>query len=83
MKEGVVRWQPGWLKLLLQVGVSCGVMAGAILYATGMPELWGAWAAYERAWRLLWLILGGGMLYFSTLFLLGLRLDHLGGLRRR
>jgi len=75
-KDGVWRPQPGWRRFLLQVAVACGVMT--MMLDRFVAPLTG-WIDADTWVRCLWLALavgGGGGIYVTTLFTVGLRPDN-------
>lgn len=72
-KEGVYQPEPGWTKLLTQVGLA-GLSMALILWFF-VPELsqWLQWSGLERAAQLTKWIVIGGIVYAGTLLMTGLR----------
>jgi putative peptidoglycan lipid II flippase len=64
---------PGWIKLLLQIGVAGTVMALAILLVTPEQLQWTDWAAVERISHIAGIIALAIFIYFVILMLAGLR----------
>ncbi len=77
-KRGVYRPAAGWGRLWLQVAFASLAMAGTILLFGPALESWFQWSVGRRALALAGWILAGAGVYFSTLWLLGLRPKHLG-----
>jgi putative peptidoglycan lipid II flippase len=79
-RAGVYQRQPGWMRHLLRLAVSCLAMVAVLLlgrwwwpdWTTGVPAL-------TRVWRLAVLVGTGGGVYLGTLFATGFRLRDLRG----
>ena len=72
-KEGVYNPEPGWLALLIKVGIAGLIMALVLWFY--VPELaqWTQWSGLERATQLgKWIVIGGG-LYIGSLLIMGVR----------
>jgi len=76
-KQAVFEPQPGWSLFLLRIGVASGVMALLLVWGSGTTTEWLAMARLERAFYLAGWIIAGAAIYFASLFILGLRLQHL------
>lgn len=76
-KENTFVIQAGWVRLLGQVGVACALMVLVLWW--WMPNLtfWLQADVWQRAGRLIILILAGGASYCSGLYLMGLRPKNL------
>ncbi|MCW8884141.1 MAG: murein biosynthesis integral membrane protein MurJ [Motiliproteus sp.] len=77
IKEGVFRWQAGWLLFLLRLLVANGLMVLALFYFSASADQWLAWGLWPRVWNLTLLCVGGVAVYFFVLILAGVRLSHL------
>ncbi|VAX05456.1 Proposed peptidoglycan lipid II flippase MurJ [hydrothermal vent metagenome] len=66
----------GWPLLILRGFVATAVMAGLLFWGAGDISVWIEASIWERIFRLVTLIAGGGAVYFAVLFLLGIRLQH-------
>ncbi len=78
-REGAYRPEPGWRRLLLQVGAAAAAMGAVLVW--GSPDL-AAWIAAARWDRVAWLgtaILVGASVYFVILFAAGVRPRDLYG----
>jgi len=67
----------GWVGFLGKLVLALLVMGMALWFGMGTNDAWLHMAALEKIWRLAALVCGGGLAYFATLALLGLRFDHL------
>lgn len=77
-RQGAYRPDPGWTALSLRIGLAVGAMAAVLLILVPPTEVWLAWDALQRAWRLgLWIAVGGA-LYLLVLFVSGFRLSQAG-----
>ena len=74
--DGVFRPRPGWGGYLLRLSAG-NVAMGFLLvhFAASLP--WTTWSSHERVARLMLWITLGGVAYFSTLLICGLRPAHL------
>tara|TARA_R110002094_G_scaffold140253_3_gene131262 strand:- start:191 stop:787 length:597 start_codon:yes stop_codon:yes gene_type:complete len=77
LRDGVMRWQAGWLRFVLQL--SCANLAMAVLLVLWVPELsqWLSWSVWDRAMAMALSCVLGGALYVIVLLLLGVRLRQL------
>ena len=76
-KEGVYNPEPGWLALLIKVGIAGLIMALVLWFY--VPELaqWTQWSGLERVAQLgKWIVIGGG-LYIGSLLIMGVRRSDL------
>lgn len=76
-KSGVFVWQDGWLRYLLQLILSTGVLLVILLMLNPSLEQWVAADWLQRALWMGGLVVGGGVGYLLTLVLTGLRLRHI------
>lgn len=67
----------GWAALTLRVALASAAMTALLVLAVEPEEVWFAWSALERAWRLAAVIVAAAAVYAVTLLLLGLRPRHL------
>ena len=75
-KQGVLVFQPGWKRYLIQLIGGSGLMYAALYFVA--PD-WQAWLAFGLWQRISWvtgLVVLGGSLYFAWLAALGLRVRH-------
>jgi putative peptidoglycan lipid II flippase len=76
-RQGVLRHGPGFRQMLGQV-VAANVVMVAFLWAlAGSTERWIAMPTWHRVGWMSVLVGGGALLYFGTLYLLGMRVRHL------
>ncbi|MDT8428461.1 MAG: murein biosynthesis integral membrane protein MurJ [Pseudomonadales bacterium] len=71
----VFRFQPGWWVFVLRLLIACVTMALFLRYFAGAWQDWLDWGLWRRVQAMAILCVGGLMLYLSTLFLLGMRLQ--------
>ncbi|MCG6942766.1 MAG: murein biosynthesis integral membrane protein MurJ [Thiohalocapsa sp.] len=76
LRARVYRPEPGWTALLLRALAANLAMGGALWWLAGPLSGWVAADGSGRVLRLIVLIGAGGLVYGSTLLLLGLRLRH-------
>ena len=67
--------QPGWPAFSLKLLVALTTMGAALSIGMGATEIWLSSPMTQRVIHLAWLIPVGGISYFSTLWLLGFRLE--------
>ncbi len=72
--------QPGWPLFLGRLIVALLAMGLALWFAAGSAEQWLAWSLGERLLHLGAIVVGGGLIYFATLWMTGFRL---GDFKRR
>jgi putative peptidoglycan lipid II flippase len=77
LKRGIFVPLQGWAALTLKVVLASTAMTALIMLAGAAEEIWFAWSATERAFRLAAMIVSGAAVYAVTLLLLGLRPRHL------
>jgi len=65
--------QPGWPKFLLQIGLASSAMAVLLLWLVPPLQFWLDASAWVRFFRLMVLVISGGLCYGLSLLLLGLR----------
>ncbi|MET0893637.1 MAG: murein biosynthesis integral membrane protein MurJ [Pseudoxanthomonas sp.] len=76
----VYRRQPGWGKLLRQIGLASLAMVVVVGPLLWLWQDWSAWAWWQRVWRLAILVGSGGAAYGALLWLQGIRPRDLRGL---
>src|SRR5690606_9805523 len=78
-RAGVYRRQPGWGRLLLQVGAGSLALAAVVVWLGAPWPVWSAWAWWRGAWRLAAMVGAGGAAYDGLLLALGVRPRELRG----
>ncbi len=76
-KAGVMEPQPGWTKLIVQVALATLAMGVMLWLFKGATAEWVVWSLRERVMQLAVLIVGGIVMYFLVLALLGVRFGQL------
>ncbi len=71
--RGIYTPEPGWFWYLLRVFMAVGVMSFVISYLNEVDRVWFEWSLSERFFRLAILVGCGGVSYFVSLYLLGIR----------
>ncbi len=72
-RQGVYRPLPGWSRLLFRVTVANVAMGAAIWMLNDKLAVWLSWGVFNRFSHLLLLIAVAAVVYFSVLWLLGVR----------
>ncbi|HET6720758.1 MAG TPA: murein biosynthesis integral membrane protein MurJ, partial [Rhodocyclaceae bacterium] len=72
-RHGVYAPQPGWGIFLLKLLLAMVAMGGFLFFAVGDENRWLQLGLATRLWQVGGLVLGGGAVYFATLFALGFR----------
>jgi putative peptidoglycan lipid II flippase len=72
-RSGIFQAQPGWGRFVLRLLFANAVMALPLWWLRGPLEQWLAWGAMDRALHLGGLVLLGMVIYFSALWLVGVR----------
>ena len=75
-REEVYRPEPGWWRLMLQVGFANAVMAALLWWGAADWSVWMAWRGSQRIMYLLLLVGAGAAAYFAWLWLTGVRYHH-------
>ncbi len=68
--------QPEWLAFLLKIAVALYVMGGVLFWMSGTDVAWLTATTLEKCWRLTLVVGAGALSYFSSLWLMGLRLNQ-------
>ncbi len=79
IKQGVFKWQSGWARWSMQLGLANLLMALFVLYLAPAAS---EWLVRDLWWRIEWmaLLVGGAVaVYLVTLALTGVRIRHLRG----
>ncbi|MCB1827948.1 MAG: polysaccharide biosynthesis C-terminal domain-containing protein, partial [Coxiellaceae bacterium] len=76
LRRGIYKPKANWFSFLLRVGVAAMLMAAFILWYAGSYQVWMAWDTAVRILHLLIVITVSVVLYFSALWLMGLRIKH-------
>ncbi|HHH89388.1 MAG TPA: murein biosynthesis integral membrane protein MurJ [Aliiroseovarius sp.] len=71
-RQQVYRPEPGWWKLMLQVGVASGVMLALLWWLGGDAAVWMEAGVTQRLLRLAFIVPAGAAAYFACLWLLGM-----------
>jgi putative peptidoglycan lipid II flippase len=74
--EGVFRPEQGWGSLIASGVAASALMGLMLLWGAGNLSQWLDMGTWDRVLRLAGLVVGGVLLYFSVLFLLGIRARH-------
>jgi len=75
-KEGVYQFQPGWGRFLGQLLAANLVMAVLLLWLRSSTADWLQFDAWARVQEISVLVVGGALVYFLVLGLLGVRIRH-------
>ena len=75
-KQNIFVPQPEWLAFLLKIAVALYAMGGVLFWMSGTDATWLAATTVEKCWRLALVICAGALSYFSSLWLMGLRLKQ-------
>ena len=73
-RSGAYRPEPGWGAFLIKLAVALYLMGGALWYSMGSESSWFEIPAAARVIKLAWVIAGGSLTYFASLWVMGLRL---------
>jgi putative peptidoglycan lipid II flippase len=76
-RQGVLHHASGWRRMLWQVVAGNVVMIAFLWFVAGDTQRWIDMGAWSRAQWMALLVVGGGGLYFGTLYVLGMRLHEL------
>lgn len=72
-RQNIYQPRPGWLIYLVKVLFSLLVMAVVINYIQQEDAIWLQYSLWQRIWHLLLLVGSGGISYFASLYIVGLR----------
>jgi putative peptidoglycan lipid II flippase len=81
-KGGIYTPTEGWAALLSRVLAASLVMGALLLWGAGDISEWVAGSVASRVWWLAGLIVSAILVYFLTLFLLGVRPSHFRSVKR-
>jgi putative peptidoglycan lipid II flippase len=73
----VLHHAAGWRRMLVQVLAGNVVMVAFLWWVAGDTQRWLDMGAWERTQWMTLLVVGGGGLYFGTLYVLGMRVHEL------
>jgi len=73
MKHGIYQPVPGWGRFVAQLAAGLLAMGALLWFVSPPPAEWVAMTLLERARNLAGLVLGGVVVYFATLFAVGIR----------
>ncbi len=76
-KHSVIHIQPGWGRLLFQIFLGVGFMAVSLYMVNPEAAFWEVADLFDRIKRLAILVVLGSAVYFSALFVFGVRLNQL------
>ena len=76
IKEGAWKWQPGWPRFLIQIGLANVALAVAILWLQPPVDRWLGAGGLQRATDMGILVVSGVAVYFIVLALAGVRVRH-------
>ncbi len=76
-QESVYLPRPGWSAFLVKVAAAGVLMAAVVFWCSGDVQAWIDAATLQRAFRLAVCVCAGAAVYFSALFVLGIRAKHL------
>lgn len=72
-RQNIYNAQSGWPKLMLQLTLANGLLAGFIIYWSPKLDIWTNWSLSERLINLLIIIIIAAVIYLLSLLLTGLR----------
>lgn len=72
--ENIYQPQPGWGLFIVKISIALLVMGGVVWLAAGADTYWLGGSAFDRAHRLVGIVILGAGSYFVMLWLLGFRL---------
>jgi len=75
-RNGIYRPAAGWLSLILRGAAASAVLTAMLLWGSALAGDWLVMSTWLKIGWLGSLILGGVLVYFSALFLLGIRVRH-------
>jgi len=79
IKQGVFKWQSGWLKWSLQLVCANALMAAVVLLFAPAASDWLSAGLWHRVEWMFLLVAGAVLVYCASLILSGVRMRHLRG----
>ena len=79
IKQGVFKWQSGWLKWSLQLVCANALMAAVVLLFAPAASDWLSAGLWQRVEWMFLLVAGAVLVYCASLILSGVRMRHLRG----
>jgi putative peptidoglycan lipid II flippase len=76
-RQGVLHHASGWRRMLWQVAAGNVLMVAFLWWVAGDTQRWVEMGAWARAQWMTLLVVGGGGIYFATLYILGMRVHEL------
>lgn len=76
-RDGVIVLQPGWFRLSYQIFLGVGFMTTCLVLLNPEPVFWQTASISDRIQQLTWLVVIGATIYFSTLYVFGVRVKQL------
>jgi len=76
-RDGVFRFQAGWLVFLLRIFLANAAMVVFLMNFSGDWQEWLSWGMADKIVRLATLVFGGIFIYVALLFAAGLRWRHI------
>ena len=76
IREGAWKWQPGWTRFLVQIGLANAALAAVILWLQPPVGQWLMAGGLQRATDMGILVVSGVAVYFIVLALAGVRVRH-------
>lgn len=76
-RQGVVHLLPGWLPFLIRLTLANAVLVVGLLLASPELDWWLASETLGRVVRMAGLVIGGALVYFAALAMMGMRPHHL------
>ena len=76
LRHNIYRPQKKWGALILRIVFANVVMAGLLWWLSGHLSQWLIWHTWQRTWHLSLIIVLGMLVYFASLFTVGLRWRH-------
>lgn len=77
LRRRIYKPQVGWLAFLSKVAVSVAIMSGILVGLDEPAAQWFRWGLWHRVGWVSFMVVAGGLAYFSCLYMLGLRPQQL------